>query len=73
MENPVLIWVIFALVVAVLVMPFEYADAPLPAPLDQHTHAPTAAKARKDTHKWHFCMSPFWVNSTGGLLDFSHF
>ena len=70
MENRFWFWVTLALVAAMLFMPFESENAPTPHLLEQSAKITIKEEIHKDTHKLHFSMSPFWSNSSGGLLSF---
>lgn len=73
MENPLWIWMIFALVLAVVLMPFEFKKSIEPSPLDHKQGAKIEKEAHKDTHKLHFSMSPFWSNADGVFLKINTF
>ena len=73
MENPLWNWVIFALVLAVVFMPFEHKKSIEPSPLEHKQTAKIEKEVHKDTHKLHFSMSPFWTNSDGVLPQINRF
>lgn len=73
MENPLWIWVIFALVLAVILMPFEHRKSIEPSPLKYKQNAKIEKEEHKDTHKLHFSMSPFWSNTDGVLVKINTF
>ena len=65
MENPLWLWVVFALVLAIILMPFEQTESIAFTQTFDSSDIGLKKEEHKDTHKLHFSMSPFWSNEDG--------